>query len=165
MDGVNRREIVKHGLVGGGVLLLAQTLLAQDGKKGDKPVIPSGLATSGSGRALAKIGTKEAKIESLTEGKASLRTRLTSNPEFMFVDHGMHARGLHLVEFSVPDGTLLVLGEVQEGANAGDAVFSTRGIALRDDAGPSIRCRVYFQIEWSEDAALPCYGRYIRITG
>jgi hypothetical protein len=168
MDDVNRRNALKMASatgVGGGMLLFAQAVLAQDSReKADDrfTAIPPGYKRSGEGRDLAKIGSKEQKIESLTRGSIISKTKLSATSEFLIVDHGPHSHGWHLSEFTVPLGTALVLGQVQEGDGYGDAVFMTHGIAFQG-AGASLICRVAFEISWGPADALPCFGRYIRI--
>ena len=168
MDDVNRRDALKMASatgVGGGMLLFAQSVLAQDSREkaeDKRAAIPPGYKRSGKGRDLAKIGGKEEKIKSLTRGSIVSKMKLSATSEFIIVDHGPHSRGTYLSEFTVPLGTAVVLGQVQEGDGFGDALFSTGGIAIQE-AGASILCRVYFSISWSENDALPCFGRYIRI--
>jgi hypothetical protein len=101
-----------------------------------------------------------------TFGMENIAVRAMAGPyQFLTINFGNIPRGVHAREFNVPPSTQLVLGQVQEGINAGDARYSTLGIAVRVESTGDWRCRVIWQMSWSEGAALPTYGRFLLISG
>ena len=104
------------------------------------------------------------KIDSF--GTENITVENFSGPyRFLSVNFGNIARGLHVREFNVPRGTQLVLGQVQEGINAGDALYTTLGIAVRAEGTGDWRCRVIWRMSWTNGTPLPTYGRFLLVTG
>lgn len=144
---MNRRELLTTGLVSGGAIFLAGNLFAED-------VTKSKVVT-----ALDGFSSKELKLDSfeiVESFEALTESGVTT------LDFGNIRKGLHSREFSVPRGTQLVLGQVQEGINAGDATYHTLGIAIRAEQTGDWRCRVIWQMNWGPNDALPTRFRFVR---
>ncbi len=126
--------------------------------------LSNGNNSSGDGQSLVKgqlIGDQ--KLDGVFEGSIITQKTFAGGVELV-VDCGARSRGTYLVTFPVPVGVTLILGQVQEGINAGDAVFSTLGTAVRAGGNISWLGRVYFKMEWSESAAVPAIGRFVLYT-
>lgn len=75
-------------------------------------------------------------------------------------DWGLIGRGVHIREFNVPEGTHLILGNVQEAGHYGSAIYETLGIALQQKIW---RCRVVWKMDWDQPGQLQTYFYWTRM--
>ncbi len=146
---MDRRQAVQAGLIGSGGLLLGKGLLAQRGEP------RSGSFSSGLLNHKIQLDSDEVIDNSTTEAS----TNTVSNVIMGTEDLGKIGRGVHAREFSVPEGTPLILGQVQEAGNYGEAKYETLGIAINTRVW---RCRVIWKMEWDLNSTLTTYFHWVK---
>jgi hypothetical protein len=136
---MDRRQMLTSGLGLGG-LAIGGLLLSKNMAFADIP-------NSGSGKDLVGKTVDGLKIDSFSD-QAIVTKSAAVNFTFLTVDFGMQSGGNHINEFNIPRGTSLILGQVQEGMNAGDALYTTHGIAIRAEGTGDWRGRVIWTMAW-----------------
>lgn len=148
---MDRREAVQTGLFGSGAFLFGKELFAQRGE------VRSSSRSS-------KVLPDDIQLDS---DKVVTNDNSSTDPEAVRVAYpiigtenlGRIGRGVHAREFSVPPGTHLILGQVQEAGHYGNAKYETLGIAINTKVW---RCRVIWKMEWSGDRALMTHFNWVK---
>lgn len=146
---MERRDAIRTGLLGTGVFLLGQE------SRGEIPSTPvrNGAVTSESTFPY-RCGNK------LTITSHKILNNDVTDATSGIEDWGLIGRGIHIREFNVPQGTHLILGNVQEAGHYGSAIYETLGIALQQKIW---RCRVVWKMDWDQPGGLQTYFYWTRI--
>ncbi|MDF1743489.1 MAG: hypothetical protein P1V19_07310 [Gimesia sp.] len=146
---MDRRQAVQAGLLSSGALLFGKELFAQRG-------VPQ------SGSRSSEVFENEIHLDSDEVVQNDTKDSINSSVTEVMIgteNLGNIGRGVHAREFSVPKGTHLILGQVQEAGNYGNAKYETLGIAINTRVW---RCRVIWRMEWDLNSTLTTYFHWVK---
>ncbi|QDU08065.1 hypothetical protein [Gimesia aquarii] len=142
---MDRRQAVQAGLLSSGALLFGKNLFAQRGTPQSTSLLKNDI----------QLDSDEIVHNSTTDTIKGVVTGVMIGTENL----GKIGRGVHAREFSVPEGTHLILGQVQEAGNYGNAKYETLGIAINTSVW---RCRVIWKMEWDVGSALTTHFHWVK---
>lgn len=146
---MDRRQAVQAGLLGGGALLMGQNLFGQ-----------RGVPQSSSKSSVLLNSEIQLDTDEIIDNKSTVLEMEKVTSAIIGTENlGEIGRGVHAREFSVPKGTHLILGQVQEAGNYGEAKYETLGIAINRRVW---RCRVIWKMEWNLSGTLTTHFHWVK---
>lgn len=147
---MDRRSAIQTGLLGSGALFLGQAASAEELKSELVPQLSETPPRAGSpapGPDLIRFDTHE-----IIENEINFESKGSEN-------WGQVGPGIHAREFDIPEDTHLILGQVQEDSNYGEAKYETMGISINRRVW---RCRVIWRMTWNVGGKLNTRFNWVR---